>query len=179
MTIKIEVSDSLVLNTLIHILILFIFLYIFFFFYISGAEEKITNTQVTNLAKNNVPTVLKFVDDYDTKKKIDWDIVKKKAEKVINDPSNDSKSRADKNNNLKIVGGVIIVSLAILPYFVYIHYGSPNISQILAENAVVFGFIGIVEYIFFTNTASHYVPVYPDVIGSTILERIKTKISSI
>ena len=183
MTLDINISNSLVLNIFFHVLILFTFLYIFFFLYISKTEEKIINNQVNNLAINNIPDILKRIDDADTNKKIEWGTIKKKAEKIINDPPANQKSRENKNNNLKIIGGIIILSLIVITYIIFFHYSTgpsaPSISRIIIENLTTFGFIGVVEYIFFTQTASSFVPVYPDMIGTTILESVKTKIKDI
>jgi hypothetical protein len=49
----------------------------------------------------------------------------------------------------------------------------------MIENLTTFLLIGTIEYIFFTMTASKYIPAYPTSIGGIVLERIKTNIRTI
>jgi hypothetical protein len=48
--------------------------------------------------------------------------------------------------------------------------------KIIIENAIVFSFVGGIEFLFFTKIASKYVPVTPDMLSDTILERVKYKL---
>jgi hypothetical protein len=186
--IDIKVSNGLILNILIHVLILFSFLYVFFFAFISEKEETIMNLQITNITKDNIPHVLKSIDDYDTHKKINWKELKTKCEQIISSSESENISgdiKNKNNNNLKIVGGITIAVMILIIFCVYLYFnyylspGSIDLKMITIENIVVFFFIGIVEFIFFTNTASNYIPVYPNVIGQTILDTLKDKLQEI
>lgn len=183
--IDITVSPSLIINALFHIFILFMFLYIFFFMFISKTEEDVVNSQVNDLINKNIPEILKNIDEQDVDKKINWDFVKTKAQEMI-DKSNDEETKRIKNNNgdLMVLGSIIIMSFLLLIIFVYIYYTFVakeyiDIKKILIENLMVFIFIGLFEYLFFTQTAINYVPVFPNLIGNTILEKIKNNIMQI
>ena len=43
-------------------------------------------------------------------------------------------------------------------------------------NVIIFSITGIIEYLFFMNVASKYIPVTPDIISNTMLERVKQNI---
>ena len=45
-------------------------------------------------------------------------------------------------------------------------------------NLIIFSITGLIEYLFFANVASKYVPVTPDVISKTMLERAKYNIDN-
>jgi Ca2+/Na+ antiporter len=177
----IKIGNNLVINVLMHILILFTFLYLFFFLSVSRNEEKVMKNQVNALAKDNIPGILKSIDDYDKDKRIKWDKIRKKSEAILSEPVDSKKD--ENNNNLKIIGGVVIFCLALLTGMMYLYYidssDRVDIKKILIENAVVFSFIGIIELIFYFNTASKYIPVYPNVIGDTVLTRVKEKINTL
>ena len=52
-----------------------------------------------------------------------------------------------------------------------------EVKHILLENIIIFSFIGFIEYMFFANIAAKYIPVTPDILTTTALDRIKTKLS--
>ena len=52
-----------------------------------------------------------------------------------------------------------------------------NISHILIENIVIFVCVGIVEYIFFTKVALHYIPTTPSLLIKTVIETLKKQLS--
>lgn len=180
--IDITISRNLVINILIHVFILFIFLYVFFFNFISKSEESAISDQVDNISNNKIPQILKNIDNMDKNKIINWSDIKKKAENVLNSTDQTvDKNIKDNNDSLKFIGIIIITSILLITITIYIYYTfilkkSVNLKKILLENATVFSLVGIIEYIFFQLTASKYVPVYSDTIGTTILESIKTNI---
>ena len=52
-----------------------------------------------------------------------------------------------------------------------------NISHILIMNLIIFSITGIIEFLFFNFVASKYIPVTPDTISNTALERLKYNIN--
>ena len=53
-----------------------------------------------------------------------------------------------------------------------------HIGHILLINFIIFSITGLIEYFFFTKVASKYVPVMPNEISDTMLERIKHNIDN-
>lgn len=180
--IDITISRNLVINILIHVFVLFVFLYVFFFTFIAKTEEDSLNDQVNDIARNKIPTILKNIDDADKNKVINWQIVKEKAQDIVNNDDITLTNNIEQNNSsLKFIGAIIAVSILMLTILIYIYYRfvlkkSVNLKRILIENLTVFIFVGLIEFMFFRMTASKYVPIYPNTIGNTIFERIKFNI---
>jgi hypothetical protein len=61
-------------------------------------------------------------------------------------------------------------------YFVVYKKYSIDFNLILKENFIIFVCVGIIEFLFFNYIASKYVPVTPDFVATSILERIKLNI---
>ena len=54
----------------------------------------------------------------------------------------------------------------------------PEIVSLILENLCTFAFVGIIEYLFFTRVALHYVPTLPSFFVTSILEETKTLLVS-
>ena len=173
-------NTSLLINILIHIFILFIFLSVFFFYYISKKEEESLSTQVDFICKK-IPDILKTLDERDKNKVIKWKTIKYKAEQELkyDDLDLDEYIKYN-NNNLKYISISISISILILIILIYVYSNilghNINISYIITENIVIFLFIGIIEFLFFKNVASKYIPIFPVDVSTTLLERIKYNI---
>lgn len=183
MSIDITIGSTLVVNILVHILILFVFLYLFFFFFISHIEENTLNAQVDNLADNKIKSVLEEIDRMDTKKYIDWNLVKKTVEEELVDDENVNEFIHKNNTNLKYIGIIVAITIFLLAIVVYYYYTSQNktvdIAHIIKENIAVFLVVGIIELVFFKTTAIKYVPISPSQIGKSMFERIKENIMNL
>ena len=184
MSIDIIIGSTLVVNILVHILILFSFLYLFFFFFISHIEEDTLNSQVDSLADNKIKSILSEIDQLDSKKYIDWNMVKQKAEEELTDDENVNKFIETNNTNLRYVGLIVAITILLLAITVYYYYTySENkivdIIHIIKENVAVFLVIGIIELVFFKTTAIKYVPIFPSDIGKSMFERIKENIMNL
>jgi flagellar basal body-associated protein FliL len=184
MSIDITIDSTLIVNILVHILILFVFLYLFFFFFISRIEENTINSQVDNLADNKITSILAEIDKMDTKKYINWDIVKKTAEEELIDDENINEFIHTNNTNLKYIGIIVAISillLAITVYYYYTYYKNEKVDlwHIIKENVAVFLVIGIIEFVFFKTTAIKYVPITTSEIGKSMFERIKENIMNL
>lgn len=184
MSIDIIIGSTLVVNILVHILILFAFLYLFFFFFISHIEEDTLNSQVDSLADNKIKSILSEIDQLDSKKYIDWNMVKQKAEEELTDDENVNEFIQTNNTNLRYVGLIVAITILLLAITVYYYYTySENkivdIIHIIKENVAVFLVIGIIELVFFKTTAIKYVPIFPSDIGKSMFERIKENIMNL
>lgn len=174
-------KTSLTINIIIHTLILFIFLSVFFFNYISMKEQEALNRQV-DILSSKIPDILNLIKERDTNKFINWKVLKQKAQEEIQNDDLDIDSYIQENNkNLKYISIIIILSLFILTLSIYLYNNyildkKIDMLYIIKENIVIFIFIGLIEFLFFKNVASKYVPIFPVEISTTILERIKGNI---
>jgi hypothetical protein len=85
---------------------------------------------------------------------------------------------AEHNNWVKISAiSVILVILFFLIIIIFVLSYSCNkctgISSIIKENIITFMFVGIVEYLFFTQIAFKYVPAPPSTMVTTIIDTFK------
>lgn len=184
MSIDITIGSTLVVNILVHILILFVFLYLFFFLFISHIEENTLKNQVDSLAENKIPSILAEIDRLDTKKYIDWNLVKQKAQEELVDDENVNEFIQTNNTNLRYVGLIVVITILLLAITVYYYYTysenkNVDIIHIIKENVAVFLVIGIIELVFFKTTAIKYVPIFPSEIGKSMFERIKENIMNL
>jgi hypothetical protein len=171
---------TLLINILIHIFILFIFLSGFFFYYIAKKEEESLNNQVDFICKK-IPDILKTLDERDKNKVIKWETIKYKTEQESKYDDLDLDEHINyNNNNLKYISVVISITILILIFLIYIYSNlsgnNINISYIITENIFIFIFIGMIEFLFFKNVASKYIPIFPVDVSTTLLERIKYNI---
>lgn len=168
------------LDIVLHVLILFTFLTIFFFAYVSKLEKQSLDSTVSNVINNNTNTFLGKFDEFSKKYdvKVNWNIINNIADNLVKNSQGES-PEIKKNNDKLFKGSIIaiiigfilfIISVIFLKY--YMNY-DVHIGHILLLNIVIFSITGVIEYLFFMNVASKYVPVTPDVISNTILERLK------
>ena len=169
------------INISLHVLILFTFLTVLFFTYISKLEiESITN--VLNSAINDHVGIAlsKINNSPNVSDYINWDQLNKMAKDIQITAKDESVAVVANHRRLLIIGIVIIILLSLILIIIYVYYYNKdadiNIKKILLENIIVFSFIGAIEFLFFTKIASKYIPVTPDMLTDTILERVKFKL---
>lgn len=173
------------LNIGLHVFILFTFLTIFFFAYISKLSKKSIQQAFSSIIDKQVAKLLTQVDHWDKKLKqvnVDWKEVDKLAKKIVANAQGELPEIEKNNKRLKIVSLVMIVSLLALligmyVYFKFVKGYDVHLGRIFMENIVIFAFIGAIEFYFFKNIASKYVPVTPDFVATSILERVKDRVS--
>lgn len=170
-------TSNYVINIGLHILILFTFLTVFFFVYISKLEKKGVD-QVTkkffSSQTENMLTEINNVYPLNTESLLNWSAAIK-----VQGPS-DTEKVNNKNKRLQKLGigmilGLLII-LIILSVFFTMKGVKPHFTHIVIENLVMFAFIGMVEFFFFTKVASNYVPATPDVASNAVLDNIKNKL---
>ena len=167
------------LNISLHVLILFSFLTIFFFAFISHLEQKSVDDALTGAINGQVGELLNNIDKYAPSNiKIQWKTLNDIAENIQRDAVGALPEVKKNHRTLLIIGVSMIVGLFALFSALYVYFGvfkgmQIGWKRILIENLIVFGFVGIIEYLFFTKVAIKYVPVTPDLLSKTILDRVK------
>jgi len=173
-------------NITLHVLILFTFLSVFFFAYISKLTEKSVSDSLNSMIKEETENMLDYINGWDQQLNpenptINWEGVNDLAQEIQDSSEGTPKEIEDNNERLKklsfymILGLVVLLIGMIVFYQVRLGY-KIEMKEILIENIVIFSFIGLIEYLFFTQIAVKYVPVTPDVASTTILQRINDNI---
>ena len=170
------------LNISLHVLILFSFLTILFFAYISHLEQKSVDDALTNAINGQIGQVLTNLDKNQVVSKlIDWKAVNDVATKIQKDAEGELPKVRANHQKLRLIGICMIIGLFALFSGLYIYFRvkciNINIKRILVENLIVFSFVGLIEFLFFTKIASKYIPVTPDLLSKTILDRVKYRFS--
>ena len=172
------------INISLHVFILFTFLTVFFFAFISKVSKKSIKDAFGDIINKQVGNVLTKIDDLDQKLSsklptINWKNVNDIAVKIEENAQGDLPEIKKNNSRLLLIGIAIIVTLFLLvcglfAYFKLYKKYDISIWHIIGENIVIFIFIGLVEFLFFTKIATKYIPVTPDFVAISILERVKT-----
>lgn len=178
------------LNIGLHVCLLFTFLTAFFFIYGAKLTKKSVNKPLTKIVTTQTNILLDQIDSWDKKlfpdtyPNINWKDLDNTADKLIKDSEGELPKITRKNKNLFKLGiGTIIFLFLIFIfftiYFMYYKKYDIQIKRILIENIIIFAFVGVVEFLFFTKIGLNYVPVTPDFASTTILERIKYRLNKL
>ena len=171
------------INICLHVLILFSFLTIFFFLIISKKEKQSIDRVFDNIINEKVGSLFDNVDNIDKQTNsftIDWSQVNKVAGKISQksqgeDPELIENNKKLRNMSIVMVGTLVVILVLLYLYYIFVKKYKINLGHILAENAVIFLFIGAIEYMFFMNIAAKYVPETPEDISNSLLDKIKER----
>lgn len=166
-----------------HITILLTFLTIFFFTYVSSLEKQ----KIQNTLKSTIDNKINYTLDsvYKLQKnnisQIQWSNLYNFANNLIIDSKSNTPSIVNNNNKLfyHSLNTIFILFSLLIIFIIYIEFFTPNkinFKHILFGTFIVLIFTGIVEYLFFVNIASKYVPVTPNIAIDAILNRLKYNI---
>lgn len=176
-----EKTANYILNILLHILLLFVFLNILFFTYITKVEKENIDTNLSIITNEKVDYILSEIDNLNNKNNIgtiNWSNINSISKNIEESSKGEDKVVTKNNNKIKLIG--IMISLCLftilfifLLYFFFVKNYNINFFKIIGENLVLFIFVGIIEILFFTYIVSKYIPIEPNVLTNTLLERIK------
>jgi hypothetical protein len=184
-----EYNINFGLDIALHVLILFTFLTVFFFAYISKLEKQNLNNVTDGLIDEKTNDLLNTVDQWQNKLntwntnfdiKIDWNTVDNIADNLI-EKSKDQTPKIKENNDklfkesMIIISSLFILFIGIVVFLMLLGYNI-HLKHIIIVNVIIFSLTGLVEYLFFTNVASKYIPVNPNFTTNTILDRLKKNI---
>lgn len=165
------------IDVLIHIIILFSFLSLFFFLYISRIESDAFKTELAGMISDHINKFIEENPSIDTSLYEMQPYIKRFMDRY-NKPTGKTLER---NIMLKFLSIFVILLLSGITISIILTASLEcnkklNISHIILQNIIVFIFIGIVEYNFFTHVASKYIPVMPSLMASTMVETLKAEI---
>jgi hypothetical protein len=172
---------NLFFSIILHVFLLFSFLSLFFWIVISKTESKSLYSELNS----NIDKSLKNIN-------IDKFTEGTSIHNFINDNKGSIKDYFDgyfskenmtyeRNNNQLLITNIIIVSLIFITLVatIWVRYlicgKTINFLEIIGENILILVFVGAIEYYFFKQVASKFVPVEP----SYLTEVVKNKIDKL
>jgi hypothetical protein len=82
------------------------------------------------------------------------------------------------NNWVKLSAmAIALIGVVVLALLIYLLYNTCGqcipLNHLLMENAIVFIFVGIVEYLFFTRVAMKFIPAPPSLLVTSLVNKFK------
>lgn len=167
-------------NISVHVAILLLILSLFFMFYVSKISSAAINKEVgDDINKFLGPVIQKQVGSNPYVANLINKIPFDKVQTFYSGPDFVSTL-----NNSWLFKLIIFINVAIILAIIYTVFLLRNacgicipVKDILITNAVIFFFIGIVEYLFFTHIAVKFIPVKPSVIINAFIDDTKNVLS--
>jgi len=174
---------AFVVNLSLHVFILLTFLTVFFFLYISKLTKSHVEHELESLVSKEVNQLLVRFNQKDTDRRVDWSRVALFTSNLKNQYREELPELLRNNEKLLKSSVCFLVVYATVLLFVttYLYYKGVNLGlkYIFAENFIIFFFVGIVEFLFFSEIAAKYIPVTPDTATSTVVARIKERLMNL
>jgi hypothetical protein len=148
-------------------------------------EQQNVDEALTNTINSQIGTLLtavqKKVPKIGIDEHINWDYLEKMAKTWQSEAANELPSVKKNNRRLLVIGICIIIGLFIIFCSLYVYFSKVkgitiNWKRLFTENLIVFGLMGVIEFLFFTEVAIKYVPVTPNILTQTIMDRIKFRL---
>lgn len=174
------------INIAIHVLILFIFLTLFFFYYVSRISKRNIKKAFSDIIDKKINELLTETNKWNEKidiVSVDWNEVNNLADDIILNSQKEIPEIVENNNRLKYISIIIIFCMILGIFILYFYYKYMKgydipVGYIINENIIILSLIGTIEFLFFTKIASKYIPITHDFVYITILNRIKSKVST-
>jgi len=163
-------------NLFLHSLILFTFLSLFFTYFISKISSNAFKNEIDHQIDKLLKKILVQLKDIPA-----YDAIKNELpiSKLLQKYSVPDKTVTEKNNRLleHLLLANIVAWLLFLAYIYYLNVTETDFDfyEILIENIIVFAFVGLAEYYFFTRIALKFVPVAPSFISNEFLNQLKAE----
>jgi hypothetical protein len=184
-------------NIMLHVTILFTLLSLLFKYYISNITEKTINSEIDNIIDNSVADsnthnlhygiLIREINN--TQKNVSKHFTNNTNQSENHAPNSydyyyDLFSKRDvtvKTSNDKVffyinfVNILLVLMLLLVTFYFYKTNNilGDDIKIIVLENVLTFGFVGIIEYVFFTNVALKYSAITPTLLYSSFIDSFK------
>lgn len=168
-------------NIMIHVFIIFSFISIFFLFHISKISKKVLEDEIKHEMEENVPKMLRLIPSeltpslQNVANNVDVNLV----DKIYGTPDtcvNTYNNWLDRTMYSVMIYLFIILVIIVLLSFMF--GGELHFNEILLENFIIFIFVALLEYGFFTYIASNYAPTLPSFVVTATLNSVKKNILS-
>lgn len=170
-----EFEKANIFNIALHVIILFTFLTLFFTFYITTLSKDVFKHHIDVIVDGNITDALNNTSTQN-KTILKGILSQVPLDKYIKLANKETDVITVHNKWLLgttfavIITSVIGISLiTMLPTMKKL-----PLHPILVENMISFIFIGLIEYLFFTNIAFKFIPVSPTLLESTMISTIKS-----
>jgi hypothetical protein len=181
-----EKQANYIIDVNIHVIILFTFLSLFFFKYIAVITEAEIDRTTSNLIKKNISTSFDTILNKLKTGRIDinnanfWTNVRSIGTKISDDATGKDPKVTQINKKLVVralfIVTILVIILVIMILYCYINQIPIHFLTIIVNNLVLFIFIAVMEYTFFTYIAKNYRASAPDDMTNTLYTEIQTKI---
>ena len=162
-------ATNITLSALMHIFILFAVLCTLFILVISKVERSKFREEINAITTDKLVPALKQHRDPRIDvilKRLDLDRIKAYY--------------AKESDKVKISNEWMVITMVIINVFLFLLILAINvlarkcvhIGHLILENAIVFIFVGIFEFLFFKNIASKYVPVHPSEFQKLVIKNL-------
>ena len=189
-----EQQANYIIDVNLHVIILFSFLSIFFFKYISVlTSDEIDRTTASLIKKNVSKSFDNALEEINnllqaggsepiTPTENDWQQIIDVGEKISADATGKD-PEVDKINKELVQRSIIIIIILVVFLIIMILYSYLNkipihFGMITINNIILFMFIAIIEYGFFTYIAKNYRASAPDDMTNTFYNELQVKIDS-
>lgn len=165
-------NEIFFLDIFIHAFILLSVLTAFFYIVIATNERRALNDKVKGAIDSSVsglPTGISVQQQEHIKNTSKF--IKDEFE-AIND-SDEIYNDSLRNYIIIIIAATFIVMVVVWFLLKYIESRNLNMFDLISFNLILFGVIGIMEYLFFINFASSFVPVKPSFLEEQLYEDLK------
>ena len=155
-------TGNILINNTIHVSLLFLFLTLFFYLYVTQLTKKSYESSIDNIINSNIDTYLTLLSKSNNPIMSKALLKSLPLDQMINNvnkptPSIDISNAWVKSNAIAI--NILIPLILILTLFVlYITCNySISLYEIIIKNIILFIFIALIEYMFFSQIASKYI----------------------
>jgi len=172
-------TDLLIVDIFVHVIILLSILLIFFVYVIAPLETTELTQQIKSQIDTNIPPLLDNggAGLQSVLSTMDNSHVFNTMIEYYNRPDEATVYR----NRTPILSAIIVLislSMGFLAIWAVLKVSCRKripVGQILLENILLFGFIGIIEYVFFQEIATKYIPTKPSFLIDQTLQSLKDK----
>jgi len=175
-------TDLLIVDIFVHVIILLSILVFFFVYIIAPLETTELTQQIKSQIDTNIPVLL----EKGTKYGLHTALAKIDKSRVFDtmiayyDRPDEANMYRNRTPILSAIIVLISLSLGFLAIWAVLKVSCRKrvpVGHILMENIVLFGFIGVIEYVFFQEIATKYIPTKPSFLIDQTLQSLKDKFS--
>ena len=166
-------TETTIFNIGVHVTILFAILTVFFIVIVNKITHKLINKEFVNTINDGLGPKLNEI--FESVPEITPYLSKLSSTKIFTDED----LTVQYNNKWQTITVYMTLGFLVILTIIYpliLRYQGNTclpIKNIIILNIVIFSFIAIVEYLFFTQIAMNFVPVKPSVLLTSLLANLK------
>jgi hypothetical protein len=164
------------INILTHCTFLLAIICSVFFLFTEKIMSNAINNQIEDLA---VDSIDKFYagSTPENQKAIQLGLQHAQLETILNIYETPSEDRFINNawveKLIYVIVGLLVFVVIVAIVISKANCGKISVIEILSENILIFMFVGVVEFLFFTKIIINYIPAYPSTLTNIFVEQLK------